>query len=474
LCYDPLEDLSEDGRNKAMDGWKRDGKWNDELAFGRDAWTVDRSFGRDYLIETKTTWLAQFPLVPAETNSFLGKVGVGNGDGGAMGISSTMTMTTTTTTTTTTTPRNSIVPLWRADYVGQTHVVATSEWYFASLPETLPALTREDYRPDVDDARRLELRRHRTPVLSKRITEATPEIPSDTASDARNHHHHHHHHHHRANTTTLALRVLSIAPRILEIPKFLSPVEVQHLLDLATGPSVSMEPSTVSSSGDVSVRGATKPDARSSTGGWIHREHDVVVDAVFRRAADLMGVEEELFRDGAARDDDDYGDREDEHPNRLPTNHRIVEAMQLLRYGPGEEYAAHHDFVYPSVNNRYQPRRFATMLLYLTGEGDFLDERGVRRRFSSSADSSSNSSSSSSSSPPERSPLRGGETVFPRAITTQFHDGVKVKPQSGKAVLFYNVLPDGNMDDLSQHAGGKVESGVKYLANIWVWDPIIN
>mmetsp|Transcript_5781 Transcript_5781/g.12592 ORF Transcript_5781/g.12592 Transcript_5781/m.12592 type:complete len:101 (+) Transcript_5781:1745-2047(+) len=84
------------------------------------------------------------------------------------------------------------------------------------------------------------------------------------------------------------------------------------------------------------------------------------------------------------------------------------------------------------------------------------------------------SSSSSSSSPPERSPLRGGETVFPRAITTQFHDGVKVKPQSGKAVLFYNVLPDGNMDDLSQHAGGKVESGVKYLANIWVWDPIIN
>mmetsp|Transcript_29690 Transcript_29690/g.56587 ORF Transcript_29690/g.56587 Transcript_29690/m.56587 type:complete len:323 (+) Transcript_29690:239-1207(+) len=210
--------------------------------------------------------------------------------------------------------------------------------------------------------------------------------------------HHHHHHHHRANTTTLALRVLSIAPRILEIPKFLSPVEVQHLLDLATGPSVSMEPSTVSSSGDVSVRGATKPDARSSTGGWIHREHDVVVDAVFRRAADLMGVEEELFRDGAARDDDDDGDREDEHPNRLPTNHRIVEAMQLLRYGPGEEYAAHHDFVYPSVNNRYQPRRFATMLLYLTGEGDFLDERGVRRRFSSSADSSSNSSSSSSSS----------------------------------------------------------------------------
>jgi hypothetical protein len=40
--------------------------------------------------------------------------------------------------------------------------------------------------------------------------------------------------------------------------------------------------------------------------------------------------------------------------------------------------------------------------------------------------------------------------------------------------MFYNVLPDGNMDDLSQHAGEKVEKGVKYLANIFVWDPIIN
>eukprot|EP00804_Cyclotella_cryptica_P007320 CCRYP_002562-RC/>CCRYP_002562-RC protein AED:0.29 eAED:0.29 QI:0/0/0/1/0/0/2/0/112 len=111
--------------------------------------------------------------------------------------------------------------------------------------------------------------------------------------------------------------------------------------------------------------------------------------------------------------------------------------MQLLRYGPGEEYTPHHDFTYPSIENRYQPRRYATVLMYLT-DG-----------------------------------LEGGETTFPRAITTEFHDGVKVQPQSGKAVLFYNVLPDGNLDDLSQHSGGKVVSGVKYVANIWVWDPII-
>ena len=140
--------------------------------------------------------------------------------------------------------------------------------------------------------------------------------------------------------------------------------------------------------------------------------------------------------------------------------------MQLLRYESGEAYAAHHDVTYPSIKNRYQPKRYATVLLYLTGEGDVI-ENGVRR---SSASSSKNGNVDGW----EASGLRGGETTFPRAITTNFHDGVKVRPQSGNAIVFYNVLPDGNMDDLSQHSGGEVERGVKYVANVWVWDPIVN
>ena len=89
----------------------------------------------------------------------------------------------------------------------------------------------------------------------------------------------------------------------------------------------------------------------------------------------------------------------------------------------------------------------------MTGEGDVFED-GVRR-----------------STPKGKiDGLQGGETIFPRAVTTNYHDGVKVEPQSGKAVLFYNVLPDGNMDDLSQHSDGKVEKGVKYVANVWIWD----
>lgn len=40
----------------------------------------------------------------------------------------------------------------------------------------------------------------------------------------------------------------------------------------------------------------------------------------------------------------------------------------------------------------------------------------------------------------------------------------------GGAVLFYNLLPDGNADVKSLHAALPVVKGEKWLANFWVWD----
>lgn len=34
-------------------------------------------------------------------------------------------------------------------------------------------------------------------------------------------------------------------------------------------------------------------------------------------------------------------------------------------------------------------------------------------------------------------------------------------------VLFYSQLPDGNMDDFSQHAAEPVTEGEKWLINLW-------
>ena len=40
-------------------------------------------------------------------------------------------------------------------------------------------------------------------------------------------------------------------------------------------------------------------------------------------------------------------------------------------------------------------------------------------------------------------------------------------------MLFYNLLPDGNVDERSLHAALPVLEGEKWIANFWVWDPTI-
>ena len=37
----------------------------------------------------------------------------------------------------------------------------------------------------------------------------------------------------------------------------------------------------------------------------------------------------------------------------------------------------------------------------------------------------------------------------------------------GSAVVFYSMLPDGNLDVESLHAGLPVGKGMKYIANLW-------
>jgi 2OG-Fe(II) oxygenase superfamily len=72
-----------------------------------------------------------------------------------------------------------------------------------------------------------------------------------------------------------------------------------------------------------------------------------------------------------------------------------------------------------------QPSRFATVLFYLNDD------------------------------------MEGGETSFPRWLNAETSQALKVKPERGKAILFYNMLPDGNYDERSQHAALPVTKGEK-------------
>ena len=70
-----------------------------------------------------------------------------------------------------------------------------------------------------------------------------------------------------------------------------------------------------------------------------------------------------------------------------------------------------------------------------------------------------------------------GETAFPRAKGDAVPDtetlncklGKAVKPERGKALLFYSLLPSGDLDYASQHIGCDVHEGEKWSANFWIW-----
>lgn len=162
-----------------------------------------------------------------------------------------------------------------------------------------------------------------------------------------------------------------------------------------------------SSVGDVDT-GAFESDTRTSTNTWISRTHSAITETLFLRASDLLQIDEVLL-----------------------TRHKNAEDMQVVHYTKGQRYDSHHDW---GVSG-YPESRFITLLLYLTD----MDDSDA-----------------------------GGETSFPKAAGGK---GFKIHPGKGNAVLFYNLLEDGNGDDLALHAALPVNKGEKWLANFWVWDP---
>lgn len=106
------------------------------------------------------------------------------------------------------------------------------------------------------------------------------------------------------------------------------------------------------------------------------------------------------------------------------------ENIQILYYPLGGEYQPHYDYFDPSTAGglyHYQRggQRVATFMIYL----NTVEE--------------------------------GGETIFPRL-------GIKIKPEKGKALLFYDVNPSGNVDPMTLHGGAPVLKGEKWILTRWL------
>lgn len=117
----------------------------------------------------------------------------------------------------------------------------------------------------------------------------------------------------------------------------------------------------------------------------------------------------------------------------LPTralNHRLAaisettiaqgEPLAVLRYTPGQQYRPHLDSIAGTANQRIK-----SVLVYLN-QG-----------------------------------FVGGETRF-------LANGLTVSARAGDAIVFTNVLADGQPDRQSEHAGLPVQQGAKWLATRWI------
>ena len=104
------------------------------------------------------------------------------------------------------------------------------------------------------------------------------------------------------------------------------------------------------------------------------------------------------------------------------------ETLNILMYRQGEEYRPHFDFFSENVQGipdfAKSGQRIRTLLTYLND--DFI----------------------------------AGQTHF-------LSSNLKYRGRVGDAILFHNVLEDGNPDRSTKHAGLPVEQGAKWLASKW-------
>lgn len=127
------------------------------------------------------------------------------------------------------------------------------------------------------------------------------------------------------------------------------------------------------------------------------------------------------------------------------------EALQVLRYNDGQEYAAHWDTLEGPPYDKTNDNRAATVLLYL-----------------------SNVEAGGETALPIAVPLDGPRLRPPPHIARGLskcgaNGSLAVVPRKGDALLFFDMLPDGlTADRRSLHASCPTLKGTKWTATKWI------
>jgi prolyl 4-hydroxylase len=190
-----------------------------------------------------------------------------------------------------------------------------------------------------------------------------------------------------------ATEAYSLDPLVGVRNNVLSPIECAYLIELAKP--------HVKRAGVVLDDGYKASEGRTGSNHWLKYDEDDVVQSIGQRIADIVG---------------------------LPLAN--AESMQIIHYGPEQEYRPHFDAFNLSLPRgqraaKWGGQRLVTALVYLNNVE------------------------------------AGGATQFPKL-------GITVPATPGRMVIFHNTTHDiSGPHPLSLHAGMPVEAGEKWAFNMW-------
>ncbi|GBG31794.1 Prolyl 4-hydroxylase subunit alpha-1 [Hondaea fermentalgiana] len=229
----------------------------------------------------------------------------------------------------------------------------------------------------------------------------------------------------------IALRQLSMSPRVFTVENFMSPDEMDAILEHNRE---LLKPSEVGFAG-------WRDKTRTSSTAWDF--HSWAARKVQKRSFDLLGME---FQSDMA------------------------DAVQVLRYNLTEWYKPHTDWFAEKAYDGHDPKvnngtnRFATVFLYLTDV-----EEGGHTVFPLSKTHEGYNGEQLVKPGTERTAGYIAQSDAEWVCNTS-STALRSEPKAGNAVLFYSQEADGSLDKLSLHGGCPVIKGTKYSANVWIWN----
>ncbi|KAJ0241924.1 Prolyl 4-hydroxylase 5 [Hirschfeldia incana] len=204
------------------------------------------------------------------------------------------------------------------------------------------------------------------------------------------------------------VEVISWEPRAVIYHNFLTNEECEHLISLA-------KPNMVKSAVvDEKTGGSKDSRVRTSSGTFLRRGHDQVVERIEQRISDFTFIPVENG-----------------------------EGLQVLHYQVGQKYEPHYDYFLDEFNTKNGGQRIATVLMYLSDVDD-----GGETVFPAA---------------------KGNISAVPwwNELSKCGKEGLSVLPKKRDALLFWNMRPDASLDPSSLHGGCPVVKGNKWSSTKW-------